>query len=190
MTDLEKLQANALQLSHHTDELRAELLLLDAELTAAKDAHMLAIRTLTRKVIKSQAALADGIKAQPALFAKPRTYIVEGIKFGLRKQVGKMDWADDVQLVKRVDKLFAKGEITPAQHEQVVEVRYAVVAKGLEKLDAKTLKRLGVTVEADSDAIEIKSVDSDTERMVKAIIKDAAKDAANDAAMATEPERA
>jgi hypothetical protein len=190
MTQLEKLQTTALQLSHHTDELRAELLLLDAELTAAKDAHMLAIRTLTRKVIKSQATLAEGIKAQPELFGKPRTFIVEGIKFGLRKQVGKMDWADDVQLVKWVDELFAKGEITPAQHKQVVEVRYAVVAKGLEKLDAKTLKLLGVTVEADSDVVEIKSVDSDTERMVKAIIKDAAKDAANDAAMATEPERA
>ncbi len=190
MTELEKLQTAALHLSHYTDELRAELLLLDAELTAAKNAHMLSIRALTRKVIKAQATLAEGIKAQPALFEKPRTFIVEGIKFGLRKQVGKMDWADDVQLVQRLDELFAKGEVSLVQYEQAIETRYAVVAKGLEKLDAKTLKRLGVTVEADSDAVEIKSVDGDVEKMVKAVIKDAMRDAANDADAAPQPERA
>lgn len=190
MTELEKLQAAALQLSHHTDALREELMLLDAELSAAKAAHMLTIRSLTRSVIKRQAELAEGIKARPELFDKPRTLIVEGIKFGLRKQPGRMSWGDDEQLLKRIDDLFAKGTISPAQHELVVETRYNVVAKGLEKLDASTLKRLGVTVEADSDAVEIKSVDSDVERMVKAIIKDAMKDVANDAEFAAQPERA
>jgi hypothetical protein len=183
MTELEKLQSAALQLSHHTDALRQELVLLESEVSAAQAAHMLTIRSLTRSVIKRQAELAEGIKAHPELFDKPRTLIVAGIKFGLRKQPGKMCWADDAKLLKRVDELFAKGDISTAQYEGVVEVRFVLVAKGLEKLDASTLKRLGVTVEADSDAVEIKSVDSEVEKMVKAVIKDAMKDAANDAAM-------
>ncbi len=194
MTDLEKLQTAALHLSHKNDLLREELMLLESELAAEKAAHMLSIRSLSRDVIKRQTELAEGIKAHPELFTKPRTYIVEGVKFGMRKQVGKMEWPDDLQLVGRIDALFAKAEITPAQYEQTVETRYAVLAKGLEKLDAKTLKRLGVTVEADTDAVEIKSVDSDVERMLKAIIKDALKDVANEAEFnataAAQPERA
>jgi hypothetical protein len=190
MTELEKLQSAALKLSHHTDVLRQELVLLEAEVSAAQDAHMLTIRSLTRGVIKRQAELAEGIKAHPELFDKPRTLIVDGIKFGLRKQPGRMSWADDEQLLNRLDDLFAKGEVSPAQYDNVVETKYNIVSKGLEKLDAKTLKRLGVTVEADSDAVEIKSVDSDVEKMVKAVIKDAMKDAANDAALAQPQERA
>jgi hypothetical protein len=190
MTELEKLQTAALQLSHHTDALRQELMLLDAEVSAAQAAHMLTIRSLTRSVIKRQTELAEGIKAHPELFDKPRTLIVEGIKFGLRKQPGRMSWADDQQLLNRLDDFFAKGDLTRAQYDTVVETRYTVVAKGLEKLDAKQLKRLGVTVEADSDAVEIKSVDSDVEKMVKAVIKDAMKDAANEAAFPPPQERA
>jgi hypothetical protein len=190
MTELEKLQASALQLSHHTDALRQELMLLEAEVSAARDAHMLTIRSLTRSVIKRQSELAEGIQAHPELFDKPRTLIVDGIKFGLRKQPGRMSWGDDEQLRSRMDDLFAKGEINTAQYDTVVETRHVIVSKGLEKLDAKTLKRLGVTVEADSDAVEIKSVDSDVQKMVKAVIKDAVKDAVNDAALAQPQERA
>ena len=190
MTELEKLQSAALQLSHHTDALRQELMLLDAEVPAAQAAHMLTIRLMTRCVIKKQAELAEGIKAHPELFDKPRTLIVEGIKFGLRKQPGKMCWGDDEKLFKRLNDMFAAGHINPVQYEGVVETRFVLVAKGLEKLDASTLKRLGVTVEADSDAVEIKSVDSDVEKMVKAVIKDAMKDAANEAAFPPPQERA
>lgn len=190
MTELEKLQTAALQLSHHTDALRQELLMLEAEVSAAQGAHMLTIRSLTRSVIKRQAELADGIKAHPELFDKPRTLIVDGIKFGLRKQPGRISWVDDAQLLKRIDELFAKGDINTAQYDTVVETRHAIAAKGLEKLDAKILKRLGVTVEADSDAVEIKSVDSDVEKMVKAVIKDAMKEATNDAALSAPAERA
>ena len=190
MTPLEKLQRTATTLSQHRDDLRAELQLLDAELTAAKATHMKAIHTLTRRIIKSQAELSEGILANPGLFAKPRTFITEGIKFGLRKQPGKMCWGDDEKLFKRMNDMFAAGHINPVQYGGVVETRFVQVAKGLEKLDASTLKRLGVTVEADSDAVEIKSVDSDVEKMVKAVIKDAMKDAANEAAFPPPQERA
>ena len=50
------------------------------------------------------------------------------------------------------------------------------VAKALEKLDARLLKRLGVTVAADADEVLIKSVDGEVERAVNAVIKDVTQD--------------
>ena len=49
-------------------------------------------------------------------------------------------------------------------------------------LDAKTLKRLGVSVTNDTDAPLIKSVDGDVEKLVSALIKSATKDASEVAA--------
>jgi hypothetical protein len=190
MTPLEQLQRTATALSQHRDDLRAELLLLDAEVTAAKAAHMKAIHTITRRLVKSQAELSAGILANPKLFTRPRTFITEGVKFGLRKQVGKMHWDDDAKLLNRLDDLFHKNEISREKYDMAVETKYNLVSKGLEQLDAKLIKRLGITIEADSDAVEIKSVDGEVEKMVKAIIKDAAQDAANDAALAVDQERA
>jgi hypothetical protein len=190
MTSLEQLQRTATTLSQHRDDLRAELLLLDAEVTAAKAAHMKAIHTITRRLVKSQAELSAGILANPSLFTKPRTFITEGVKFGLRKQVGKMHWDNDAKLLNRLDDLFYKNDITREQYDMAVETKYSLVVKGLEQLDAKLIKRLGITIDADSDAVEIKSVDSEVEKMVKALLKEAAQDAANEATLAAAEERA
>ena len=51
------------------------------------------------------------------------------------------------------------------------------MAAALEQLDGKLLKRLGVTVTADTDAPLIKSVDGDVEKTVSAIVKQAVKGA-------------
>jgi len=51
------------------------------------------------------------------------------------------------------------------------------VAAGLEQLDAGLLKRLGVTIAADTDAPLIKSVDSEVEKAINAVIREATKDA-------------
>lgn len=50
------------------------------------------------------------------------------------------------------------------------------MAKALEALDARLLKKLGVTVEADCDEVLIKSVDSAVEKQINAIIKDVTAD--------------
>ena len=47
------------------------------------------------------------------------------------------------------------------------------MAAALEQLDAKTLKRLGVTVTLDNDAPLIKTVDSDIEKIVTQMVKQA-----------------
>ena len=64
----------------------------------------------------------------------------------------------------------------------LVENRPRPVAAALEQLDARTLKRLGVSVTNDTDAPLIKSVDGDVEKLVAALIKSATREAGEVAA--------
>lgn len=177
MSTLEQLTHKAKLLSDSRDELRVELLLLDTELRAAKNARLKRLQQLTRAVIRHQAELTSQINANAKLFTKPRTQIVEGIKFGLQKQPGTISWDDGEKVLNRFDDLFSKGEINRAQYEVCIETKYTLMAKGIEQLDAKLLKKLGITVSADTDKVLIKSVDSDVEKMLNACIKDALKHA-------------
>lgn len=176
-TTLEDLQQRAASLSALRDDLRDLLATMQAGIDTIKHGSLPAIRQLARRIAKQHAALAELIASNPELFAKPRSYVVDGLKFGLQKQKGRMSWDDDDKLCARIDKLAEEGVLTAEQAELCVNVTYKPVAAALEQLDAKVLKRLGVTVTADTDAPLIKSVDSEIEKAVNAVIREATKDA-------------
>ena len=122
-----------------------------------------------RKIAALHNDLQAAITAHPECFVRPRTMVVDGLKFGLQKQKGRISWEDDGALCERIMKLTESGAIEPQQ----AEYRPRPVAAALEQLDAKTLKRLGGTVTLDSDAPLIKTVDSDIEKIVTQMVKQA-----------------
>ncbi|MFC2588538.1 MAG: hypothetical protein ACFNZS_00940 [Ottowia sp.] len=126
-----------------------------------------------RKIAALHNDLQAAITAHPECFVRPRTMVVDGLKFGLQKQKGRISWEDDRALCERIMKLTESGAIEPQQAETLIEYRPRPVAAALEQLDAKTLKRLGVTVTLDSDAPLIKTVDSDIEKIVTQMVKQA-----------------
>lgn len=126
-----------------------------------------------RKIAALHNDLQAAITAHPECFVRPRTMVVGGLKFGLQKQKGRISWEDDRALCERIMKLTESGAIEPQQAETLIEYRPRPVAAALEQLDAKTLKRLGVTVTLDSDAPLIKTVDSDIEKIVTQMVKQA-----------------
>ena len=126
-----------------------------------------------RKIAALHNDLQAAITAHPECFVRPRTMVVDGLKFGLQKQKGRISWEDDRALCERIMKLTESGSIEPQQAETLIEYRPRPVAAALEQLDAKTLKRLGVTVTLDSDAPLIKTVDSDIEKIVTQMVKQA-----------------
>jgi len=176
-TTLEDLQKRAASLSRLRDTLAELLATLQSEIDTVKTGHMAAIRRAARQIAQQHQELAAQIAANPQLFAKPRSYVVDGLKFGLQKQKGKMSWDDDAGLCRRIADLAEKGLLTEEQAALCVRTKAAPVASALEQLDAKLLKRLGITVSADTDAPLIKSVDSEVEKAVNAVIRDATKDA-------------
>ena len=177
MTTLEDLQKRAAALSGVRDQMRNLLATMQAGIDTVKNDSLPAIRALARRIAKQHNELAALIEANPALFVKPRSHVVDGLKFGIQKQKGKLTWEDDKKVCDRLDKLAEAGEITVEQAELCMSCTWKPVVAGLEKLDAKVLKKLGVTVGSDTDAPLIKSVDSEVEKAVNAVIRDATKDA-------------
>lgn len=174
---LADLQKRAEELSRLRDALAAQYTALEAEALQLKQMREPAIRRITRQIVRHHNELAELIRANQQLFVKPRTCVVDGLKFGLQKHKGRMSWDDDEAVCERIARLAADGVMTREQASMCVAARLRPVAAALEQLDGKLLKRLGITVSADTDAPLIKSVDSEIERAVNAVIRQATRSA-------------
>lgn len=175
VTHLE-LQKRAEVVSAARDAVAANLRALEQAVEALKSERMPDIRKAARKMAREHLALKELIEAHPEMFKKPRTYVVAGIKYGLQKQPGRLTWPCDATLIKRIRTLADEGALSADQVELLINTTERPVAKALEKLDARILKRLGVTVGADTDEPLIKSVDGDVEKAINAIVKEATRD--------------
>jgi hypothetical protein len=176
-TTLADVQKRAEAVSKTRDNLSGLFKTLQEGIDVVRNSHLPEIKLVARKLAKQHNELQDLIRANPELFVKPRTHIVDGLKFGMQKKVGTLSWEDDAKLCARIDNLVSAEALTEEQRDMLINVTEKPVSKALEKLDGKLLKRLGVTLSSDVDEPLIKSVDSEIEKAVNAVIKDATKDA-------------
>lgn len=176
-TPLDDMRKTAASYASARDRLAALVQAMRDEMSTIERGAMPDILRAARRISALHNDLAAAIGEHPTCFAKPRTVIVDGLKFGLQKQKGRMTWEDDQKLCERVLKLAGDGVITAEQAELAVQRRLQPVAAGLEQLDARVLKRLGITVTADTDAPLIKSVDTAVEKLVASIVRESMKDA-------------
>ena len=146
---------------------------------AIERASLPAILKAGRRIGQLHAQLQALIEAHPECFVKPRTLVVDGLKFGLQKQKGKLCWDDDDQLCQRIGKLAESGAISAGQAAQLVTVKTRPVPAALKQLDARLLKKLGVAVTDDTDAPLIKTVDGEVEKLVRQITRQTAENADN-----------
>ncbi|WOI47004.1 hypothetical protein [Acidovorax sp. BLS4] len=174
---LQEIQKRASALSEHRDRLSALFLTLQSNLDTVKNGSLADIKRVARQVAKEHNELVDHIKAHPELFEKPRTYVVDGIKFGMLLSNGSLQWDDDEKVCDRIRRLVDAGEITAEQADLLIKTTEKPVASALAQLDAKVLKRLGVSVEGAGDQPLIKSVDSTIEKAVTSVINAAIKEA-------------
>lgn len=112
--------------------------------------------------------LSNAVEDSPSIFVKPRTIIFHGIKVGFEKGKGKIEWSDDDQVIRLIEKHF------PEQVDILIQTKKKPLKKALAQLSVAELKRLGVTVEETGDIVVIKPVDSDVDKFVEALLKDAA----------------
>ncbi|MBS0414383.1 MAG: hypothetical protein JSR68_08420 [Proteobacteria bacterium] len=174
---IEAMRKTAADYASARDRLAALVQAMKDEMSTIERGAMPDILRAARRISALHNDLAEAITEHPESFVKPRTVVVDGLKFGLQKQKGRMTWDNDDKLCARIDKLTEDGVITTEQAERCISVTYRAVAAGLEQLDARVLKRLGVTVTADTDAPIIKSVDGAVEKLVTSIVREATRDA-------------
>lgn len=150
--------------------LAERLTALDAALAAVKKTHLKELKRHVALTAETQIDLKIAIDSAHHLFGKPKTRIFHGIKVGLRKGKGKMEWEDDAALVALIKKKF------PDHIAELIITTEKPSAIGLEDLDAAELRKLGVTVEDAGDQVVVKAVETDIERLVKALLKSATDD--------------
>jgi hypothetical protein len=163
--------------NHELLKLRVET--LHNLLEELKREHIEAIKQAAADTANAKGALEALIDDSRHLFAKPKSIIISGIRVGLKKGSGKVEYEDEALVIKRLKKLFSLDH-----QETYIKTTEKVKKKALEDLDAATLKKLGVTIEGNGEVVLIKMVASDVDKIVAAMLKgaDAGEDELEDAA--------
>lgn len=141
---------------------------LQAELERLKHPVLPVIRSAVGKVAEAHARLYASIEAAPQLFTKPKTQTIDGVRVGYMKQRGQVVIEDEVKTIERIRKLL------PAeQAELLIRIRESVHKPAVYDLTAGDLKRLGISVTDDEEAVLIKPVDTEVDKLVNALLKEA-----------------
>jgi 5-enolpyruvylshikimate-3-phosphate synthase len=139
---------------------------LNDEIEAAKRKLLPGIKKAVEVAAEKKAALKNAIEEGAGLFVKPRTVVLYGVKVGLEKGKGKIDWEDDDQVVKLIKRHYAD------QADVLIKTTEKPIKKALSALSVAELKKLGVTVEETGDQVIIKGTDSDVDKLVKALLRE------------------
>jgi len=124
------------------------------------------MRSRVAETAAAHDALKAAIEGRPELFVKPRTVAVDGVKFGFRKQTGAVDTGDEAQAIALLRKKL------PGLADTLINVKETLDKKGLRKLPAADLARIGVTIEDPVDEVVIATAESDIDKLVNALLDD------------------
>lgn len=128
------------------------------------------IKSAVARAAEAQDRLHAAIDSAPELFQKPKSLVLHGVRVGYQKQRGQLTIEDETQTVRLIRKYF------PAEFDRLVKVSEKPLKPALNQLSAAELRRLGVTVEADTEAVLIKPTDSEVDKLVDALLKESQAD--------------
>jgi Bacteriophage Mu Gam like protein len=136
------------------------------EMAAVRKKHMARLRTLAAKAAEARSALNASIDQSQALFVKPRTRILHGVKIGIVKGKGKIVVDDEARTIQLIRK-----HMNEQTAETLIRVRESLNKAALDGLDAADLKRIGVRITDAGDEVVIKGMDGDVEKLVDALLE-------------------
>lgn len=138
---------------------------LQAELEATTRRKLPGLRSAVAAVAEADADLKTAVERSPALFQKPRSMVLHGLKLGFKKGVGKIGWEDDDQVVKLIRKHF------PEQFDVLCKTTEKPIKAALANLTAAELKKLGISVEETGDVVFVNDSTAGVDKLVKALLK-------------------
>lgn len=164
MTTLTDMESLAKGFGETHESLAAAVRRLNDEVEAAQSRALPEIKLLVRETKRRKAKLEAAIEANPALFAKPKTQQAHGVRFGLKKEKGKVTFANAAMVIELIKRH------RPRPLSLLVKTTETPIKDALSKLPGDMLKKLGVTVGQDSDRPYIKLTDSEVEKLVAALL--------------------
>lgn len=147
---------------------------LHAELADAKRRKLPGVKSAVSQARDSKLRLASAIEHQKRVFEKPRTRVFHGIKVGLQKAKGKLQFIDVAKVVELIRKHFAD------QAEVLIKTKQKPVKSALLQLPAGDLKKIGCSIEDTGDQVVIEPISTEIDELVEALLKDESDEAAEE----------
>jgi hypothetical protein len=138
---------------------------LNASIEDLKRRALPRLQRLLAAAAQTQAGLRQEIAGAQHLFVSPRTLVLHGIKLGLRKGAGCLEWDDPDRVVRLIERYFA-----PAQAQRLIRTTRQPNRKAIEDLDAATLKKLGCRLEETGDQVVIQPADTEVDKLVTVLL--------------------
>ena len=141
---------------------------LEDKIETLKRQYLPGIKVQVAIAAENKLALKNAIEESKDLFQKPRTIIMHGIKVGLQKGNGKIEWDKDTtpRIVALIEKHF------PDLAEVLIKTVKKPQKKALSGLSVADLKKLGLTGEDTGDAVVVEPTDSNIEKLVDKLLKE------------------
>lgn len=131
--------------------------------------HATEVRTRSEALADARAELIREVDANRALFEKPKSRVLAGVKLGLRKAQDDLDLGDEDKLVARI------RSVCPEKADSLIQTKSNVVRKAVKALSKDLLQRLGVRYVAGADEPFAAVEKSDAEKQAEAILDAAEK---------------
>lgn len=133
---------------------------LDAETRALQRRRLPGIRNSLARAQDARDALAAAIDGNRQLFKKPKSVTVDGVRVGLAKNKGRIEYDDADKVVAAIRKRLAD------QAETLIKVEEKPVKAALNNLTAAELKSIGCRVAGAGETVVIKPQDSELDKLV------------------------
>lgn len=146
--------------------------LLKAEIEAVTQKRLKKLREIVALATASGDELLALVSESSELFKKPKSAVLHGIKLGFKKEKGKISFADEEQVIKLIKKHL------PDLADVLIVTTEKPSKEAMNNLEAGQLKKIGVTVTADSDVAFITDPTSDVDKIVTALLKDVTEEVA------------
>lgn len=139
---------------------------LNADLAMVRAAAMPILRMRANSRAMAHINLVNLIDRNRPLFKSPKTRIFSDIKVGLRKLEGETVIADPDKTVELIAKHF------PDRLDELAPATRAPRKDALKNLTGAELKKIGVEITGDTEAVIVKPQSSDVEKAVAALLKE------------------
>lgn len=148
------------------DVLAERLTAFRDEVETIKRRKLAGIRSALADMKAMHGDLVAAVEANPQLFTKPKSRVMHAVKVGFAKQRGKVSFEDADQVVKLIEKHL------PDRAGALLNITKKPDKAALAELTGAELKRIGVTVDSDTDAAFAKPIDDDLQKLIKALLGD------------------
>lgn len=139
---------------------------MNHDIELVRQSHLSRLKRCVARAKELRSAVIAAIESTPALFIKPKSLILHGIKVGFKKL------PDGILITDEATTIDLITTHCPELLPTLVRTTEALNKKHLATLPPDTLQQIGVSIEPGAEETMAVPVDSNVDRLVKALMAD------------------